>query len=46
MGQPIRGEVIAELLQGYSGPDDPLGEEGFFRRLKKRLLGAGAGAPS
>lgn len=43
MGQPIRDEVIAELLQGYSGPDDLLGV-GFFRRLKKRLLERARGA--
>ena len=38
MGQPIRDEVIEELLQGYSGKDDLLGEEGLFKELKKRLL--------
>lgn len=44
MGQPIRDEVIEELLQGYSGPDDLLGEEGVFKELKKRLLERALGA--
>ena len=44
MGQPIRDEVIEELLQGYSGPDDLLGEEGLFKELKKRLLERALGA--
>jgi hypothetical protein len=30
MGQPIRDEIIEELLQGYSGPNDLLGDEGLF----------------
>ena len=38
MAQAIRDEVIEELLQGYSSPDDLLGEEGLFKELKKRLL--------
>ena len=44
MGQPIRDEIIEELLQGYSGPDDLLGEEGLFKELKKRLLERALGA--
>jgi putative transposase len=38
MAQAIRDEVIEELLQGYSSPQDLLGEEGLFKELKKRLL--------
>jgi protein tyrosine/serine phosphatase len=33
MGQVIRDEVIEELLQGYSSPQDLLGEEGLFKEL-------------
>jgi hypothetical protein len=33
----IRGELIEERLQGYSSPQDLLGEEGLFKELKKRL---------
>jgi len=35
MGQTIRDEVIEEVLRGYSSPEDLLGEEGLFKRLKK-----------
>ena len=42
--KPIRDEIIEELLQGYSGPDDLLGEEGLFKELKKRLLERALGA--
>ena len=38
MAQAIRDEVIEELLQGYSAPQDLLGEEGLFKQLKKKLL--------
>src|SRR5215472_15608845 len=44
MAQPIRDEVIEELLQGYSSPQDLLGEEGLFKELKKRLLERALGA--
>jgi hypothetical protein len=44
MAQAIRDEVIEELLQGYSSPDDLLGEEGLFKELKKRLLERALGA--
>ena len=44
MGQPIRDEIIEELLQGYSGPKDLLGDEGLFKELKKRLLERALGA--
>jgi putative transposase len=44
MAQSIRDEVIEELLQGYSGPEDLLGEEGLFKQLKKRLLERALGA--
>jgi hypothetical protein len=38
MAQAIRDELIEELLQGYSSPQDLLDEEGLFKELKKRLL--------
>ena len=38
MAQAIRDELIEELLQGDSSPQDLLGEEGLFKELKKRLL--------
>ena len=38
MAQSIRDEVIEELLQGYSTPEDLLGEKGLFKQLKKSLL--------
>ena len=44
MAQAIRDEVIEELLQGYKTPQDPLGEEGLFKELKKRLLERALGA--
>ena len=44
MAQTIRDEVIEELLQGYSSPEDLLGEEGLFKELKKRLLERALGA--
>src|ERR1700739_2142337 len=44
MGQTIRDEVIEELLRGYSGPEDLLGEEGLFKQLKKKLLDRALGA--
>jgi hypothetical protein len=44
MAQAIRDEVIEELLQGYSSPQDPFGEEGLFKELKKRLLERALGA--
>ena len=31
MAQAIRDEVIEELLQGYTTPQDLLGEEGLFK---------------
>src|SRR4051812_48403922 len=44
MSQTIRDEVIEELLEGYSSPEDLLGEEGLFKELKKRLLERALGA--
>ena len=44
MAQVIRDEVIEELLQGYTRPQDLLGEEGLFKELKKRLLERALGA--
>ena len=44
MAQTIRNEVIEELLQGYSRPEDLLGEDGLFKQLKKRLLERALGA--
>jgi putative transposase len=44
MAQSIRDEVIEELLQGYSTPEDLLGEEGLFKQLKKSLLERALGA--
>ncbi|HEX3863395.1 MAG TPA: IS256 family transposase, partial [Stellaceae bacterium] len=44
MSQAIRDEVIEELLQGYSSPEDLLGEEGVLKELKKRLLERALGA--
>src|SRR6476659_5175157 len=44
MGQMIRDEVIEELLQGYTRPDDLLGEDGLFKQLKKKLLERALGA--
>ena len=44
MAQTIRDEVIEELLQGYSRPEDLLGEDGLFKQLKKRLLERALGA--
>ena len=44
MAQAIRDELIEELLQGYSSPQDLLGEEGLFKELKKRLLERALGA--
>src|SRR5260370_42587544 len=44
MAQAIRDEVIEELLQGYSAPQDLLGEEGLFKQLKKKLLERALGA--
>src|SRR6516225_10087382 len=44
MAQAIRDEIIEELLQGYSSPQDLLGEEGLFKELKKRLLERALGA--
>src|SRR5260370_42518811 len=44
MAQAIRDEVIEEVLQGYSAPQDLLGEEGLFKQLKKKLLERALGA--
>ena len=44
MALAIRDEVIEELLQGYRSPEDLLGEEGLFKKLKKRLLERALGA--
>src|SRR3954447_17994259 len=44
MALAIRDEVIEELLEGYSSPEDLLGEEGLFKELKKRLLERALGA--
>jgi transposase-like protein len=44
MAQAIRDELIEELLQGYSSPQDLLGEGGLFKELKKRLLERALGA--
>jgi hypothetical protein len=39
-----RPSAIEELLQGYSAPQDPLGEEELFKQLKKKLLERALGA--
>src|SRR5215468_7811004 len=44
MALAIREELIEELLQGYTSPEDLLGEEGLFKELKKRLLERALGA--
>jgi len=44
MARAIRDEVIDELLQGYSSPQDLLGEEGLFKELMKKLLERALGA--
>ena len=44
MAQAIRDELIEELLQDYSSPQDLLGEEGLFKELKKYLLERALGA--
>ena len=44
MAQSIRDELIEEPHQGYSSPQDLLGEEGLFKELKKRLLERALGA--
>src|SRR4051795_9574874 len=44
MAQAIRDELIEELLQGYSSPQDLLGEDGLFRKLKKALIERALGA--
>jgi putative transposase len=44
MAQTIGDEVIEELLQGYSRPEDLLGEDGLFKQLKKRLVERALGA--
>ena len=44
MALPIKDAIIEELLQGYSSPEDLIGEEGLFKELKKRLLERALGA--
>src|SRR5712664_2650923 len=44
MARAIRDEVIDELLQGYSSPQDLRGEEGLFKELNKKLLERALGA--
>jgi len=44
MALSIRDELIEQLLQGYSSPEDLIGEEGLFKELKKRLLERALGA--
>ena len=34
----IKQETLDDLLSGVSSPDDLLGDEGLFRRLKKALM--------
>lgn len=41
---PIKPEDLDELLSGYEKPEDLLGEEGLFNRLKKALLERALGA--
>src|SRR5882724_8455756 len=41
---PIKPEHLDELLAGYEKPEDLLGEEGLFKRLKKALLERALGA--
>ncbi len=40
----IKPELLDELLAGYEKPEDLLGEEGLFKRLKKALLERALGA--
>src|SRR4029078_9015668 len=35
---PIPKELIDELLKGYKGPQDLLGEDGLFKRLTAALV--------
>jgi putative transposase len=41
---PIKPEHLDELLAGYEKPEDLLGEDGLFKRLKKALLERALGA--
>ena len=34
----IRKELLDELLAGYEGPEDLLGEEGLLKGLQKALM--------
>ena len=34
---PISDELIAQLLEGYSSPDDILGEDGLLKQLTKKV---------
>ena len=34
----IRKELLDELLEGYEGPEDLLGEAGLLERLQKALM--------
>lgn len=40
----IDEKVIAELIKGYKGPEDLVGENGLLKQLTKRLLEAAMGA--
>src|SRR5438067_10747409 len=40
----IDEKVIAELIKGYEGPEDLIGENGLLKQLTKRLLQAAMGA--
>ena len=40
----LRPELLDELLADYETPEDLLGEEGLFKRLKKALLERALGA--
>jgi putative transposase len=39
----IDEKVIAELIKGYKGPEDLVGENGLLKQLTKRLLEAAMG---
>jgi transposase-like protein len=42
--EPIRPELLDELLRGYQGPQDLIGPDGLLRQLTKSLLERALGA--
>ena len=34
----VKQDIIDELLANYNNPQDPLGDDGIFKRLKRALL--------